>query len=469
MPQCAASGFSRLLFAALLVYAAAPARADDTKPPPVPCDAQVEAPSADQALCAEHAPPPKDDPWLLLPRALLALPRLAFRTVTEVLMLGSGVEDGLHVTDNLYAFTYSEKRYFDFFPTVIYDTGAGPLVGLRVARADAFGNDELFAARAVYGGRYAQRVDFEANGGHRFGDIRPRITLVLEAEDRGRFFGIGNGDLVAPDQVALPLDAQVEGPAVRTEFRTEQIRLEYSLERWMVPTVKARLSQLWRARDVTSAQPDDVSVNEIYAAEYARRLRPHARRPYTEFAIHWDTREALRKDTPRSLPGAGFRGLLWAGPQAEFAAPYSIFGRMGIDLNSFIDLYRGNRILHLRVRGAGVLGSLNHIPFMDLAQLGGSRLLRGYETGRFHGRTTLLGSIEYRWPIAGADRSVPVRRHGPRMGRPFRNDASVAARLARRLRLRPAGVHVPQSAVPPAARELARRRALVPHQPQHHR
>jgi hypothetical protein len=186
---------------------------------------------------------------------------------------------------------------------------------------------------------------------------------------------------------------------VRTEFRVEQIRLEYSVERWMNSTVKARFSQLWRARDVTTAAPDDVSVNQVFAQNTLVGFGPTLVDAYTELAVHWDTRETLRPDTPRTLPGAGFRGLLWAGTQAEFAAPHSTFGRIGVDLHSFIDLYRGNRILHLRLRAVGVLGALSDIPFMDLAQLGGSRNMRGYETGRFHGRTTLLGSIEYRWPV----------------------------------------------------------------------
>jgi outer membrane protein assembly factor BamA len=46
-----------------------------------------------------------------------------------------------------------------------------------------------------------------------------------------------------------------------------------------------------------------------------------------------------------------------------------------------------------------VLGSLAHVPFVDLPSLGGVELLRGYPVGRFRGRVTLLASAEYRYPI----------------------------------------------------------------------
>jgi outer membrane protein assembly factor BamA len=64
-----------------------------------------------------------------------------------------------------------------------------------------------------------------------------------------------------------------------------------------------------------------------------------------------------------------------------------------------IDLYHGDRVLRLRVRTAWVVGSLERIPFLDLPQLGGASLLRGYGGGRFRGRGTVLASAEYRYPV----------------------------------------------------------------------
>jgi outer membrane protein assembly factor BamA len=53
----------------------------------------------------------------------------------------------------------------------------------------------------------------------------------------------------------------------------------------------------------------------------------------------------------------------------------------------------------LRVRTSWVIGHLDEIPFPDLPTLGGPKLLRGYTSGRFHDRGSLLGTVEYRYPV----------------------------------------------------------------------
>src|SRR5690606_2331976 len=63
----------------------------------------------------------------------------------------------------------------------------------------------------------------------------------------------------------------------------------------------------------------------------------------------------------------------------------------------FIDLYRGSRVLALRVLVETVTGG--PVSFLDLPRLGGGELLRGYPVGRFRDRAFGLVSAEYTWDL----------------------------------------------------------------------
>src|SRR5262249_8960582 len=63
------------------------------------------------------------------------------------------------------------------------------------------------------------------------------------------------------------------------------------------------------------------------------------------------------------------------------------------------DLYRGDRILLLRLFVEGVTGPLDRIPFTDLPRLGGPQFLRGYPRDRFRDRGLWLGTAEDQYPV----------------------------------------------------------------------
>jgi outer membrane protein assembly factor BamA len=64
-----------------------------------------------------------------------------------------------------------------------------------------------------------------------------------------------------------------------------------------------------------------------------------------------------------------------------------------------IHLFGGDRVLRLRFFGAAAVAPFHEIPFLDLPDLGGRQLLRGYRSDRFRDRIAMVGSIEYRFPI----------------------------------------------------------------------
>jgi hypothetical protein len=62
-----------------------------------------------------------------------------------------------------------------------------------------------------------------------------------------------------------------------------------------------------------------------------------------------------------------------------------------------LPILRENWVISLRGRVQSVLGDEDVVPYFLLPQLGSGRTLRGYESGRFRDRHSLLTSAEFRW------------------------------------------------------------------------
>ena len=62
-----------------------------------------------------------------------------------------------------------------------------------------------------------------------------------------------------------------------------------------------------------------------------------------------------------------------------------------------LPILRENWVISLRGRVQSVLGDDDVVPYFLLPQLGSGRTLRGYESGRFRDRHSLLTSAEFRW------------------------------------------------------------------------
>jgi hypothetical protein len=169
---------------------------------------------------------------------------------------------------------------------------------------------------------------------------------------------------------------------------------------WNPGAVSVAFSQLWRRRALSAQVDGDArSVAELYAGESVAVFERPLVDVYDELRVAWDGQRRRRANLPSALPSSGLKLAAWSGVQHELSTPRMSFGRVGLDVQPLADLYHGDRVLRLRVRTAWVLGPLDRIPFLDLPQLGGASLLRGYGGGRFRGRGTLLASAEYRYPV----------------------------------------------------------------------
>jgi hypothetical protein len=407
---------ARLVSAALVWFAAAHAAAQEQAltraqtpvqeraaepPPPVACSGRPSTLLPNQARCLERAPDDGDSAWLYVPRLVLAPVRLVLRTTAEVLLAGVRVEDEYELRTRARDLFFTENLEFGVYPVVLYATGFGLNAGLHLVHRNLFGHGEGLRVRAGFGGPHKQLYDARVHSGR----LWPHVRLAAEAgylsHDSIKFYGIGNGDRTSAGSLDLPLDALQEGPAVRTRYRQEEVRGGLSAQLAVARDLWFRLENEWRRVSSSSESSDSGTpwITEVYEPETLVGFSPDVTNTYTELALTYDTHRTTRADVPSDLPSRGIRLTTWGAMQTAPTQPHLTSGRAGIDVLPAIDLYRGDRVLRLRLYAETALAPLDAIEFYDLPSLGGAVLLRGYERGRFRGRLALLSSVEYRYPV----------------------------------------------------------------------
>ena len=75
------------------------------------------------------------------------------------------------------------------------------------------------------------------------------------------------------------------------------------------------------------------------------------------------------------------------------------YWRYGADLQRFIHLATGPRVLVLRAHVEGVTGDAD-LPFYQLPRLGGTTYLRGYASERFRDRIAAVASADYQFDLS---------------------------------------------------------------------
>lgn len=347
-------------------------------------------------------PAASPSPLLYVPRLLLVPVRLALRGAFEVLLMAPRLEDEYQLQQLAKDVFFDDTLTYGLFPTAFYETGLAPNIGLRFVHKNLFGSREGLLVRAGYGGVYNQIYEASAHSGQRFSALRVSAGARYRVNDRVPFFGIGNADegLLADRAPPLPV---IDPPiAVKSHYRARELRTMLTVELalrshlWLTFTESVRHRTLSRATRDSHETP---WVADAYVGGAVTGFEKPLVDSYSELSLRWDERRQVRADLPREIPSSGFLLTNWLGVQHFLAGLESTFGRVGFDWQSFIDLYRGNRVLRLRVRGAMLLGSPANIPFIDYLNLAGSSLLRGYQALRFRGLATVLVSIEYRYPV----------------------------------------------------------------------
>jgi hypothetical protein len=116
-----------------------------------------------------------------------------------------------------------------------------------------------------------------------------------------------------------------------------------------------------------------------------------------EAELVYDSRRPSTVYASRVIDATGWYASVHSGVTRGLGDDPSEFTSYGGEVQRFFDLYRGTRVLALRVLVEAI--SDGEASFIDLPRLGGTELLRGYPSGRFRDRALTLATTEYTWDL----------------------------------------------------------------------
>ncbi len=399
----------------LWIAASAPAFAEVPPiPPPEPVPAPPAPPAEREPSADEVAGQPQpgqehgrldpvdegDSTLRQIGRGVLFVPKVAIDTALQPVRAGLWAWDRFQLEDLYYRiFFFDDARTIGIVPTVGYDYGFGVngvYGGARFVDRNLFGEHEHLSIEAATGMMYRQIYTAQLRSGDRFGK---RFSMILDGGFEQRpedpFYGIGNGNLVAPP--AMQIDPRTDDTAVFVRYRQQRIRAAL--------TADARLWSNFHVRAggaVTDVQFDrsdlGMPIGQIYDTS---RLNGWAgtRDAYGELELRWDSRRRTTVYEPRAVYATGSLVSAFGGREHNLEGG-SDFWRLGFDLQHFFRVGEGPRVLITRLHGESVTGNRDEIPFVELPTLGGLTYLRGYAYDRFRDRVAGFGSVEYQWDLA---------------------------------------------------------------------
>lgn len=291
---------------------------------------------------------------------------------------------------------FNEEGTVGVFPVADLYSDFGLTVGVQAVHRDLFGADEGLKLRAQYGGRYRQMYDVQLDSGDRFRNVIIGAEVGYEAKPHERFFGIGNADTVEPEAVTMLVDPVVDDTAVETRYREETVRALLGVGLELPGPFSTRLSSglVWDTFGEADSLRGDVQLTSIYDPMAVVGFQEDLSYSYTELALRFDTREAGYW-LAEPVPNRGWFLSVFGGYAAGFDQDPSDYLRYGADLQRFIPLWGDMRFLVLRAFTEAVTGDLDEVPFDVLPNLGGDRILRGYDHDRFRDRVVGMVSAEY--------------------------------------------------------------------------
>ena len=344
-----------------------------------PAPVAARAPRPDEASgIARDDRTPLADRWLWLPRAALFVPRMAVWAVGQPVRGAAYAYEKYDLPGRLRATFFSVDGTLGVYPVARYETGFGFTAGARLVHADVLGERERLKLRADVGGRYRQAYGASFRTGERLGPIVVELDTSYERRPQEQFYGIGMGDAVA------------------TRFREDLVRNVLAVDAPLVGPLRARLSGAWMVRDFAGTGDAD-SLEAHYDTTALVGWDEGVDNLYVEAELVYDSRRPGSDYASRAFDATGWLASAHAGMSRGIGDDRSELVAYGGELQRYIDLYDGSRVLVLRVLVEAVTGDV--VPFIDLPRLGGSEYLRGYPSGRFRDRAIALGTVEYAWDL----------------------------------------------------------------------
>jgi hypothetical protein len=332
-------------------------------------------------------------------RGALFVPKLVIDTALQPVRGGLWAWDRFQLDDLYYRIFFNASRTIGLTPSVGYDYGYGVngvYGGVRFVARDMFGEREHLALTAATGMMYRQLYSAELRSGDRLGH---RFALELDAgfeqHPEDPFYGVGNGDLIA--MPVAPIDARTDDTAVLARYRQQRVRVALVGDARVWSSLHLRgggaVSDVQLAKSDVG-MPIDTSYDTAGLVGWNG-----VRAAYGELELRWDSRRRATEYEPSSVFATGTLASAFSGREHVLDGGRD-FWRYGFDLQQFLRIAAGPRVLALRLHGETVSGSRDDVPFTELPRLGGLTYLRGYPLDRFRDRVATFGSAEYEWDLA---------------------------------------------------------------------
>ena len=293
-------------------------------------------------------------------------------------------------------FFYNDDRTIGLHPTATFESDFGLRIGARFVYRDIFGEDEHFSVKATTGGPYWTTIAGTFRTGTRLEPLELTTRAEFNRRPRDRFFGIGNTDETLT--VAAPIDATMDSTAIDTRYRQQMLRAVLTADLRVVDDFHLFASGALSTIEFDGDPDRGTSIDEIYMTSALPGFEEGVRQAYGEVELRWDSRGPYSMWDSSAMDSTGWLASLYAGRAAVENIPD--FTRVGADLQYFLHLTTGPRILVARAHAETVSGDIDEVPFDELPKLGGPVMLRGYPVDRFRDRAAALGTLEYRWDLA---------------------------------------------------------------------
>lgn len=264
----------------------------------------------------------------------------------------------------------------EFLPILTYDTDVGLGYGVKVFALDHLGVDESFDMvlfNSTKGERWYRLVfaipDFERRQGTEY-PIALEVVFDYDKWIKNSFFGIGNTSQYS----------------TREYYTKEPFEISTAISRGITPNAVG----LFGIRYKTIRN---------YNFSAGGRLIALAPAPNAATAHYVSLFLCLRYDTRNSYVNAS-RGLVLQG-ETELAPRSGLnnvaFTRFGASLQHYSPCLVQKSVLALRFTVQGIIG--DNLPVQVLLPVGGNNTLRGFPQDRFLDKASMIGNMEFRFPI----------------------------------------------------------------------
>ena len=333
--------------------------------------------------------------WRQIGRGVLYVPRLMFDFALAPFRAGLWANERYQLGERYDRVFYNDAKTIGLYPTLSIDSALGITAGAGFVHRDLFGEHEELTLQAAAGSRYRQIYSARLASGNRFDGVKLELDAGYERRPHDAFYGIGNGDRVMT--TSAPIDPRVDSTSIESHYRQYRSRLALTAD------VRAwRQLHVRPAAAVSSVEFGSPDQGEPIVGLYDPRGLvgwDGVRYGYAELELRWDDRHGVTTMEPLAVYSAGSLASVFAGRIVQFDAGRD-FWRYGFDLEKFLRVADGPRVLAARLHGEAVTGNRYEVPFVELPALGGPLYLRGYALDQFRDRVAAFGSLAYEWDLS---------------------------------------------------------------------